>query len=987
MHRRLATNYNLISITSSLNCMRAYAGIVIIISLLFLVGTVAAYIPDKITFTSNPEWLTANNIDQSTITVKITNQSNNLLLSSSTVVFTITDASLGTMNPLSVTTNLNGEASSNFNVRTKSGNATISVLVINGSDTNTFTIYQNIDHDSAYYDFTVSPPLFTYPDEGPVNKTVPFNVSIYDKWGNPVDNRNPKYVHNVSLHVSSALIPDDSYFVGYGQDILLPLDANGTLSVDIKLTTKSGINKVLMDTFEGKISTQIAWITAIAAGEPFSITGNIACIATGGICTANNYDYFIIDYVLFDEYGNPVRNRSIWVNTTPTNEQKKYTSNSLGRIALKYGPVVTAENITIDATSIDPPYVTNRTIAQFVNSAPTNMVLAVTPQNMASREVKPETVAYVRATVIDLFGNPVPNQLVSFDISAINTGGFNASVENGTPSFDGSAVVNTITATTDPDGNAIVLFYPGSFAQQTDPGFSNTASGTCIIKAQWGLVTRTTLVSWKNYPFLSVEAVAIPQNIRLNDTFDVIINVTGDGYAMPGGEFTAILDQDCSASMKNPDNNGHDRLWNAKEAAKAFVNSTPQGSYIGLISYGTENNNQFHLAPQTDLNLVKIKIDNLTQGTQSKNLSPSIWEAMYNITSTQYNISGPPHLARPKDKVRAVIVLNDGNSNIKNQGELDNLVTHATSQSPPIFIFTVLYLDGAPTNTNKQNIVQMGELANRTGGIMYIPTTPDELKNTYIGIAINLSKLAGVNATMEINYQTFEVDSQPMPGGVVFDYVPVGPFSPLQSAVNPDGRTSILWPNSSQSVINQTDEWNTYHQLHFDIGTLNISEQWQAKYRLKANQTGLIRLFDNRSSLSFNDGNDILRFPDLYITVTPNATPQQAHGILEISNLAVTKSGEITDYAPLEWNLLYTGFSTATETIWYSYNNKSWVQYDSRPGIVSGNYTHIRQLDVRGFPPGSYRIKVHGVAPDSNDDNETTEFWVDHTSGIVIILK
>ena len=61
--------------------MRANAGILLIMGLLLLVGTVGAYIPDKITFTSNPEWVVANGVDQSTISVIITNQSNNLLLS------------------------------------------------------------------------------------------------------------------------------------------------------------------------------------------------------------------------------------------------------------------------------------------------------------------------------------------------------------------------------------------------------------------------------------------------------------------------------------------------------------------------------------------------------------------------------------------------------------------------------------------------------------------------------------------------------------------------------------------------------------------------------------------------------------------------------------------------------------------------------------------------------------------------------------------
>jgi hypothetical protein len=226
-----------------------------------------------------------------------------------------------------------------------------------------------------------------------------------------------------------------------------------------------------------------------------------------------------------------------------------------------------------------------------------------------------------------------------------------------------------------------------------------------------------------------------------------------------------------------------------------------------------------------------------------------------------------------------------------------------------------------------------------------------------------------------------------MPGNIVFDYVPVGPFIPLQSTINPDGRTSILWANSTQSVVDQTDEWEANQQLHFDIGTLNISDQWQTTYRLKANQTGLIKLFDNTSSVSFNDGHDILKFPDLYITVTPNASSQQSQGILDVSHLAVTKSGNFNDYVPLEWSLKYTGFNTTTETLWYSSNsnNGPWVQFDTRTNIAPGNYINIGLLDVRNLAMGNYWIKVHAVAPDAIDDEEIIPIMVGYT-GVFIKL-
>ena len=54
--------------------MRANAGFLLIIGLLFLIGTVSAVgIPDTLTVTTDKAWIIANNVDQSTITVKVTN--------------------------------------------------------------------------------------------------------------------------------------------------------------------------------------------------------------------------------------------------------------------------------------------------------------------------------------------------------------------------------------------------------------------------------------------------------------------------------------------------------------------------------------------------------------------------------------------------------------------------------------------------------------------------------------------------------------------------------------------------------------------------------------------------------------------------------------------------------------------------------------------------------------------------------------------------
>jgi hypothetical protein len=946
--------------------MRAKADILIIICLLFLIGIAEAVgIPDTVTVTTDKPWVVANNVDQSTIIVTVTNTTipNQGPVSGVPIILTINDSVYGTLSAATVTTDVSGTAFSTFKVKTKSGaaqiTATINSLSLSGS-----TI-QNIDHDSPYI------VKFDHPYYGPVAKEAPFNLSMTDRHGNRIDNRNPSETHTVSLHVHGPAPDDCGFNVSpvYKHDIAAALDTNGNLSIKIKLTSKIGTNNILLDYF-GSIPEKIETITAIATDVPYSMTGSIS---HGGSVPANGIAYFTLDYFLFDKYGNPLGNRTIWVNTTLSNEQQIYTSNALGQIRINYGPKTAVwNNIPITAISIDNHTVTNTLFASFVNTDPVNMVFTIVPQNMASLEVDPSAKGYVLAKVVDAYGNPVPGETVTFNITPFTPN----------PAYNKTAFprLSSTSAVTDSEGDARVLFYPGTFAKRSEIGYSKSASQSATIVANWSTVFRPAIVTWKNYPYMSVNATAVPQNVHLNDTIDITIAVTGDGYKMGGNPVTAILDMDCSASMKNPDSNGHDRLWNAKEAAKAFVGEMKSDrDFVGLVSFGTDNNNQFHLAPFPNMTYVQQQITSLLQGSQSKDLPDSINEALHNITDTQPG--------RPDDEVRAVIVLNDGNSNIKNQGQLNSFVSYATGQYPPIYIYTILYLDGAPNNDQKQNIVQMSELANRTGGKMFIPTTPEELKQVYIDIAHELQTLAGVNATMDLDFQNVEVNSTPMDGGLVFDYVPVE-----MGETSPDSRTTILWPNNTRSFVNQSNEWtaaNNY-QLHFNIGTINTSDTWQATYRLKVNQIGLVKVFGNTSKINFNgaDGPDFLELPDLYITVTPNMTIEGTYtGVLDVSNLAVTKSGNHTDFIPLQWNLHYAGKDKATETWWYSYNNGPWIQFGAQSGLGPADYTHHAQLDVKKFPPGGYQIRIFAVAPDAREDEEVASAITVGGPGIFIKLE
>ena len=104
---------------------------------------------------------------------------------------------------------------------------------------------------------------------------------------------------------------------------------------------------------------------------------------------------------------------------------------------------------------------------------------------------------------------------------------------------------------------------------------------------QWNSTNFQTInLKWKNYPYLSVTVNATPQTVHVNDTIDVNIKVTGDGYMMRNNPITVMLDMDASSSL-----NSGARGPDAKAASIKFVrNLTDTEDQVGLVSYGDNDN-------------------------------------------------------------------------------------------------------------------------------------------------------------------------------------------------------------------------------------------------------------------------------------------------------------------------------------------------------------------------------------------------------------
>ena len=205
------------------------------------------------------------------------------------------------------------------------------------------------------------------------------------------------------------------------------------------------------------------------------------------------------------------------------------------------------------------------------------MDITANPETMASRDVDPLIISDISASVTDIMGNPVENETVTFTMSnASYSGNFNIT--------SNPALVST-TATTDVDGLATVTFIPGSFTtNSSDPKYSSTATGNCTVTAHWGTLHKPILITWKNYPYLSVKTSVNPQTIQVNQTVDVTIAFKGDGWALQPKPIDVVLCTDRSGSMlfDNPD-----RMFSIREAAKAFVdNMSPSRDTLGLVTFG-----------------------------------------------------------------------------------------------------------------------------------------------------------------------------------------------------------------------------------------------------------------------------------------------------------------------------------------------------------------------------------------------------------------
>jgi hypothetical protein len=935
----------------------SYCGIVLVGVLLLCSASAAA--ETQVSLNLDKEWLVAGSGDTSTVTVTVTNTTGAVANVPVDLSLNNSGAACGTITSSRVTTGADGRATATFTAGKQSGDVTITATALNASG----TVVQRVDHASPY---TLA--LRDYTSEATVGSEVPIVLAMEDRYGNRIDSR--REVESVTFSVGS---PDDSaVFVGTGTDTAVcPVDEDGDVTVTLRLGRKAGENIVYVD-LPSPIADAYFTFYGLSDAPPASITCAVSPDGTPDPWVpADGKMAFTLIYTLKDAYGNPAGNRSLLITTSLGESlvDPPPRSNSDGRVVVTYGPKDTTGKVTITATSKDTSSVTCSQTVEFTSTDPVDMLLTASPQSMPSLDVNPSQTAGVRAKVMDEKGNPVTGENVTFALSDNNTAGYVATA-------DPALLANT--AVTDGNGYATVLFRPGAFINDRKaPGYSPTATGTCTVTATWEGVSHTLPLTWKNYPYLSISTSVDPETVEVNGTVNVTLTLRGDGYALQPDPIDVVLAMDCSGSMSN---DRPSRISSAKAAAKAFVSQmNPTQDHIGLVSYSTDASCALSLSD--DYSKVNRTIDALeAEGWTAtrKALYLAIQEMVANESSNP-------------DAVHAVILISDGEYNYYGdplaRGTGSSVFTWGDTQKDYYTLFSDLGTQQNMAVYAKNNTIRlymisfsndiregsltwktMDTLAETTGGKHYHAATGDDLARIYTEIAGDLKAEAGVDTMMDISFENVQVNDAPVPGEDVFTYryIP-GVSTNIASWI--DNETGHYDPVPLHTEA-QTADWEDDHSLHFDIGTVRLGQTWTATYTLTVLKDGNINVFGPGSMISFNGGADSLGIPKTFLTAVPDLNNTGMRGAyLDLDALHRVGSGPVTDVLKMGWHLNYTGNSTTTQRLLYSYDGgKTWVTFLTMAPRPRGDRDEQASLDVRSLASGKYRIRVHATAPDAPDD-------------------
>jgi len=575
--------------------------IMILLGLLLLMGPVTAYYADPTHGTgfspsdSTKIWIIADTGQQNVIKLVAYNTTPGFVgpIINAPVAFSIDNPLLGTITPVSNTTDSNGVALCTFTVNAThptSGTARITANVVSG-ETSGVTYHsilywdQKIDHNVPYN------AVFYYSNDGSVETVIPVTISLFDRWGNVVDNRfeteKSLPAHNITLHVNGPSPPNNCGFTDYGlvHDKTFNLDANGNVTVNITPATKPGWHYILMDSM-GSIPEQMKLFDTVANGKPFSMTQSFSPDGSPyATVLADGTSKFTFYYSLYDKYGNPTQDQGVWINTSDGNILQT-SMETTGQVWSTYGPKSFTGLYPINATAAgNTTLMCNKTV-RFYNTTAVNIDMSANPQTMPSRDANSAIYSNISAKITDIMGNGVAGEVVTFTLHDMVNSPVSAN-ETKNSSFSSSSKLWTTTATSDAQGYATVNLYPAKYAIATELGYQQQVSGTGIVTAAWKGNQTDIHLTWKNYPYLSAVVAVNPQKVKVGDSVNVSIKLNGDGWALVPKPSDVVLVTDLSGSMLDTMGTGT-KLTATKTALKQFVALSNGKMYLSLASFAND---------------------------------------------------------------------------------------------------------------------------------------------------------------------------------------------------------------------------------------------------------------------------------------------------------------------------------------------------------------------------------------------------------------
>lgn len=949
-------------------------------------GIASGAIPDELSIVHDPSFAVAGG-DPTTIRVTAFNQSQQV--SGAPVTCTCAEDGWGSVAPQTVVTDATGIAEFTFTPGTLAGAAPIRVSsgVCSEND--------SIDIDHAPPDHIAGRD---YTGELEVGTTTTITLSLADRYGNPVDSRNA--VESVRF-IAGTSGPDAGLLVNGSvrETATVPVDGAGQVEVDYRVDTAPGDQLIYVDPPD-PIPSEYLVLQGIATGVPHSITSSVT--PTGDphpAAPADGESLFAITYTLRDRFGNPTGNQSLTITSSSESEDPAtLRTNRDGRVRITYGPRETAEEVQLTAVPGANQSLAVSDTLVFYNTDPVSMVLSASPQTMASRDVDEGMTAEIRAKVMDEQGNPVAGEQVDFNLS----------YSDPHPAMTVPPELGATSAVTGVDGTAVVSFAPGAFMTGNDSWA--TATDSCTVTADWEGRRKTMEMTWKNYPYLSVETSVAPVTLEVNETVLLTIRLTGDGWALEPDPVDVVLAVDRSGSMleDNPD-----RMVSAMDALETFsAGMSADRDRAGLVSFGVSGEADIH-----DYSYQWWAGDDSswrddTEYIESHYPGNGRWYEDYatvdlslthdqtafaDKTARLVPMSGTPMrgglyrgLTELVDNgregaVKAVILLSDGDYNwygdplARGDGSTDDpedfgdltrnyhafpglsddeqdLSVYAANHN--ISIHSIAYAD----DISDGGKAALQELALRTGGTYHHAPTGADLADIYTAIAGELREEAAVNATMDLAYTTVEVNNRTIPGGDVLEYLYTPPGSTKIRSWN---ETTVI----RDETIDQTADWEDDTTLSFDVGTVSLGQVWETTVAFRMIHAGNIDLFSGDSLISFNEGEDTLHLPDTFITVLVNQTDTGVDfTTLDIHDLRCVGDEPFTEFLPVGWEINYTGSEEIREEIaWSSDGGLSWTTFDLRHTTGVEDST---ALDLRDLPAGEYLVRVRATTPDSPGDTE-----------------